>query len=288
MRLALGTVQFGLPYGVANRIGQVSRDQVQYILDFSRINRIDTLDTAIAYGESEKCLGDIGVKNFNLVTKLPEIPISCSNIYTWVSNQVKESLSRLRINKLYGLLLHHPSQLLDHFGLDLYQALNMLKEIDLVEKIGISIYSPDDLEKIISRFRFDIVQAPFNLIDQRLYKSGWMQRLKDDGVEIHARSIFLQGLLLMRQKDIPPKFYRWSHLWQSWHQWLDECNLTALQACLNFSLSFSQIDKIIVGVDSQIQLMQILKSIENEAVVNFPNITCDDERLINPTRWRDL
>lgn len=288
MRLALGTVQFGVPYGVANQFGQVSRDEVQSILNFSLINKIDTLDTAIAYGESEKCLGEVGVENFNLVTKLPEIPNNCSDINAWVFDQVEASLSRLRITKLYGLLLHQPYQLLNHFGPHLYQALQRLKEMGLVEKIGISVYSPDDLVRIVPQFRFDLVQAPFNLIDQRLYKSGWMRRLKDDEIEIHVRSTFLQGLLLMQQKDMPSKFYRWNHLWQSWHQWLEANNLSALQACLDFSLSFSEIDKVIVGVDSQTQLIQILKSVENHSVVSFPNFASDDQQLINPVNWNTL
>lgn len=288
MRLALGTVQFGVPYGVTNQFGKVSRDEVQSILNFSLINKIDTLDTAIAYGESEKCLGEVGVENFNLVTKLPEIPNNCLNINAWVFDQVEASLSRLRITKLYGLLLHQPYQLLDHFGSHLYQALQMLKEMGLVEKIGISVYSPDDLARIVPQFRFDLVQAPFNLIDQRLYKSGWMRRLKEDEIEIHSRSTFLQGLLLMQQKDMPSKFYRWNHLWQSWHQWLEENNLSALQACLDFSLSFSEVDKVIVGVDSQTQLIQILKSVENHSAVSFPNFASDDQQLINPVNWNTL
>ena len=288
MRLALGTVQFGVPYGIANQFGQVSRDEVQSILNFSLINKIDTLDTAIAYGESEKCLGEIGVQNFNLVTKLPEIPNNCSNINAWVFNQVEASLSRLRITKLYGLLLHQPYQLLDHLAPNLYQALQGLKEMGLVEKIGISVYSPDDLARIVPQFRLDLVQAPFNFIDQRLYKSGWMQRLKDDEIEIHSRSTFLQGLLLMQQKDMPSKFYRWNHLWQSWHQWLEANNLSALQACLDFSLSFSEIDKVIVGVDSQAQLIQILRFVDNNSAVSFPNFACDDQQLINPVNWNAL
>lgn len=288
MRLALGTAQFGLPYGVANQIGQVSCKEIKSILDISILNNINTLDTAIAYGESEECLGLAGVENFKLVTKLPEIPKNCIDISAWIFNQVDCSLARLNIKKMHGLLLHRPEQLLDDSGHTIYEALESLRKRGLVEKIGVSIYSPDELDKLIPKYRFDLVQAPFNLIDQRLYKSGWLNRLKDDDIEIHTRSTFLQGLLLMSHKDIPSKFHRWNYLWQSWDQWLKMNYLHPLDACLDFAFSFPEIDKVIVGVDSESQFVQILKSMRNQSSISFPNLACDDLALINPMNWNNL
>jgi aryl-alcohol dehydrogenase-like predicted oxidoreductase len=141
-----------------------------------------------------------------------------------------------------------------------YQALQALKDNGQVQKVGVSIYSPAELDVLIPQYRFDLVQAPFNLVDRRLDNTGWMQRLKDDDIEIHTRSVFLQGLLLMNQADMPPKFSIWNELWKTWYRWLAENEVSAIQACLAFSLSFSEIDRVIVGADSQSQLAQIVSA----------------------------
>ena len=167
MRLALGTVQFGMPYGIANKSGQVPRCEVKAILQQAAVNGIDTLDTAIAYGESETCLGKVGVRDFKIVTKLPAVPEGFSDVAVWVKEQVNASLLRLGVNSVYGLLLHHPEQLLKSEGALIYQALQALKEDGLVQKVGVSIYAPSELEMLNTRYHFDLVQAPFNLIDRR-------------------------------------------------------------------------------------------------------------------------
>ena len=288
MRLALGTVQFGLPYGVANKSGQVSRAEAKLMVRLASENDIDTIDTAMAYGESEKCLGEAGVENFKLVTKLPAMPNGCLDIHSWIHEQVSSSLVRLGVSQIYALLLHKSEDLLGPNGRELYGALDSLKEKGLVKKIGISIYSPNELEALKNDFSFDLVQAPFNLIDQRLLHSGWMQKLKDNGIEIHTRSAFLQGLLLMKEIDIPPKFSPWKHLWKKWHVWLDENNVSALQSSLAFPLSFPEIARVVVGADSHQQLKEIIKVTSNLLNIDLPNLLSVDENLINPVNWSKL
>lgn len=287
-RFAIGTVQFGQTYGIANHAGQVSLGEATAILTFARSVGIDTVDTAIVYGESEERLGEIGMTPFKVVSKLPAIPESCQDVAAWVNNSVAASLGRLRLNKLHGLLLHRPEQLLGVQGAELYRALDGLRMRGVVEKIGISIYGPDELDTLWHRFRFDIVQAPFSIVDQRMAESGWFDRLRRDGAEVHVRSIFLQGLLLMSEADRPPVFDRWSCIWQRWHAWLEHEELTPLQACLGFALSQPEIDRVVVGVDSLRQLQAILDSTEVSCLMPPENLMCEDENLINPSRWRDL
>ncbi|HQS58874.1 MAG: hypothetical protein B7Y56_12610 [Gallionellales bacterium 35-53-114] len=288
MRLALGTVQFGLPYGIANQDGQVTRSVADAMLKHAAANGIDTLDTAIAYGESETCLGEVGTTDFKLVTKLPAVPDGCTDVNSWVIEQMCESLARLGVKEVYGLLLHRSAQLLGNDGKFLYQTLQDLKEAGLVQKIGVSIYSPSELDALIPQYQFDLVQAPFNLVDRRLYSSGWLQRLKHEGVEIHARSAFLQGLLLMQRTDIPPKFELWSELWNRWHNWLACHSVSAVQACLAYPLSFSEIDRVVVGADSISQLEQIINAAQSAMLGDLPNLHCDAEYLINPACWPKL
>ena len=284
-RLALGTVQFGLPYGVANRDGQVSRTEAKIMLQLAASNGIDILDTAIAYGESETCLGESGVRNFKLVTKLPAIPDNCTDVNKWVNEQISASLGRLGVHQVYGLLLHRSIQLLGTNGKVLYNSLQELKDAGLVKKIGISIYSPDELEALATKFKLDLVQAPFNLVDRRLHTSGWLQRLKQDDVEIHARSAFLQGLLLMKRSNIPSRFTPWNALWDNWHNWLQSHSISALQACLAYPLSFFEIDRVVVGADSSNQLEQIIRASQIPKPAELPDLNCEDENLINPACW---
>ncbi len=288
MKLALGTVQLGLKYGIANKYGQVSLDETEEILEHASKNGIDLLDTAIAYGESEQRLGQIGIQGWRVVSKLSEIPEGCQNISQWIATSVQESLRRLRQKSLYGLLLHRPYQLLSKNGDDLFQELQKLKSSGKVNKIGVSIYDPAELEVICNRYEIDIVQAPLNIVDHRIVESGWLSRLSERGVELHVRSVFLQGLLLMSASERPQKFNKWTSLWSNWDKWLKENNLTPLQACLRYVLSFSEIKKIIVGVDSLQQLDDII-SVSKNSLPDVPeNIFCSDVDLVNPTRWDSL
>jgi len=287
-RLALGTAQFGFRYGIANRSGQISRDAVAEILNESWGMGLDTLDTAIVYGEGEKVLGEIGVREWRVITKLPAIPDDCTDVSGWVIASVRGSLNRLKLTRLGGLLLHSPGQLLSEHGDALHKTLIALKSDGVIEKLGVSIYAPEELAALQPRFQFDLVQAPFNVIDRRLYSSGWLTRLHRAGIEIHVRSVFLQGLLLMDSALRPPQFRRWQSLWDRWHQWLAAQNLTAVQGCLGFAMSQSEISRVVVGVDSLSHLREILTSTEHRRVMAPEALVSDDLDLINPSRWKTL
>ena len=189
---------------------------------------------------------------------------------------------------MYGLLLHRPQQLMEYNGKKLYQTLQDLKKNGQVQKVGISIYVPNELEVLTQRYRFDLVQSPFNLVDQRLHTSGWLQRLNNENIEIHIRSAFLQGLLLVLQDSIPSKFSPWSDLWIKWHDWLSRNNVSAVQACLAFPLSFPEIGRVIVGADSVDQLQEIITAATSVAPDVFPDLHCDAEYLVNPALWSQL
>jgi len=284
-RLALGTVQFGQTYGIANLHGQVSRDLAKSILLEASASGLNMLDTAIAYGESEVCLGEIGVESFNVVTKLPAMSDGQENIADWVQEQVKMSILRLGVSQLYGVLLHRPSQLLEDNGPKLFRALLDLRESGQVKKIGFSIYGPKELDSLIPIYRPDLVQAPLNLIDRRLQYSGWLDRLKQMGIEIHTRSAFLQGLLLMPRSSVPIKFAPWAELFAVWHDWLEFQGADAVRACLAYPMSCPEIDRVVVGADRLEQFQEIVLAVRGKYDLVAPDLTCDDETLINPACW---
>ena len=284
MKIALGTVQFGIHYGIANTNGQVERSEVKDILNYAKNFGIDTIDTAMSYGSSEQCLGEIGVNGYQVITKLPEIPDDYGDLRMWVEKHVKESLGTLGVEALSGLLLHRPNQLLDIDKKDLWNILLQLKSDGLVKKIGFSIYTPDELDKLWDSFKPDLVQAPYNILDRRLETSGWLQRMSEENVEIHIRSIFLQGLLLMNEDSRPEKFNEWLTLWNLWKNWLRENDSTPVQAALSFALSDNRISRVIVGVDSLNQFKDIIEVASN--IGKFPeSFHITDTRLLNPFEW---
>jgi len=284
-RIALGTAQFGLPYGIANRRGQVGRADLSAILHRARTAGIDTLDTAIAYGDSEQRLGESGVGRWRVITKLPELPVPCADIAAWARTSVRESLAKLRLARLGAVLLHRPLQLLGPQGPALLAALLALKHEGLVEKVGISIYAPSDLDALWHRFRPELVQAPLNVLDRRLLTSGWMATMHAAGTEIHVRSVFLQGLLLMDAASRPAMFSRWQPLWDQWTRWLGEASVSPLRACLGLALSQPEVSRVVVGVDSPEQLEEILGATLGPNLVPPSALACTDADLLDPSRW---
>ena len=287
-RIALGTAQFGLPYGISNREGQTSKSECESILKYAKSVGIHVLDTAIAYGESELTLGAVGVKGWQVITKLPEFSGDVVDVSQWVDQQVTASLERLRLESVHGLLLHRPDQLLSQQGDALYASLVEQQKRGRVEKIGISIYSPQELDEIPRTMRFDIVQAPYNILDRRMISTGWADRLSAQGTEFHARSIFLQGLLLMSGSARPEQFKPWATLWKTWDAWLNDCNLSPVQACLNFALNTPQISRLIIGVNSLTQLREILGSVDRGIQAPPADLTSQDPRLLNPAFWNNI
>ena len=286
-KLALGTAQFGLDYGILNTKGQINHEQIVLILNEAIKSDINVLDTAIVYGNCESILGKIGVKNFHIITKLPPFPYKGLDIEQWAIGNVQESIKRLNVDKVYGLLLHRSIDFLGKEGLRLYDSLICMKNKGLVNKIGVSIYDPNELDELDNNgIELDIVQAPFNVFDRRLEVSGWLSKLKKSGTEIHARSIFLQGILLASHEVRPAYFSDWADHFRLWDKWLVDSQQTALEACINFVCSYENIDKILVGIESVQQLITISSFFTRTTKIFTPNcLISNDHMLINPSNW---
>lgn len=292
MKLALGTVQFGLPYGITNRHGQVPLPEISRMLQVAHAAGMDTLDTASTYGSSESALGQHDLDRFKVVTKLAELPADVTgrrNVQAWVEAQVTQSLARLNLPHVEALLLHRPQQLLGGSGKDLARAMQSLKANGLVSKIGLSIYGPEILDASLDVMPCDLIQAPFNLVDRRLALSGWLKRLCDRGVEVHVRSVFLQGLLLASAADLPEHFSFWRQTWQRWETWTAQRHTSSLAACLSFVNSYSEISRIVVGAESATQLMELVNACKGPILGTedgWPDIASNDPALVDPSKWR--
>jgi len=287
MNLALGTVQLGLPYGINNQVGVPGSEEIAKIFEVARLAGITVIDTAISYGDAERKIGIYSGGGFDIISKLPPFP---GNGYSreWLQEMVESSLANLKTNQLYGLLLHQPAQLLSNDGEKLFHDLQKLKNDGKITKIGISIYDPSELEIITEKFNLDIVQAPLNILDRRLIESGWLQKLSDAGIEVHTRSVFLQGLLLMDRVKTYPKFSKWEDILSKYDNWLNENRLDPIEACLRFALSVNGISKVIVGIDNAAHLKEIIRACQGPNLQVPREFSTTDTQLINPGSWINL
>ena len=277
-KIALGTVQFGLDYGITNHSGQVSIDEVKNILDYAKDKGIDTLDTAARYGNSEQVLGEVGVNNYRIITKTTPL----KNGVDGVIKDFHQSLDNLNIGQVDGLLIHNIDDVKDkRFG-DLFHKLNVLKEEGLINKIGFSTYTPDQVDFLLENFDFDLIQVPFNVFDTRLVEGGQLKALKKKNIEIHARSVFLQGVLLSFD-SLSDYFSTWDAQFEQYQGLVREKELSLLEYALNFALNTQELDKILVGVDSVNQLTDIVNAFKSD--VDLKAFKIDDINLLNPNLW---
>ena len=289
-KIALGAVQFGMDYGINSISGQVLPAEIKDILNYAYRQNIDLLDTAPAYGNSEQVLGKCNSHEFKIVTKTRHF--DCLEIGNreaqLLDSDFSQSLTDLKKDRVYGVLFHNANDLLKHGSDKLFNRLNDFKQAGKIKKIGVSIYNHEQLQSIIDNFDIDLVQLPFNILDRRLVDSGMFRMLQDRGVEIHARSVFLQGLLLMTEQSRPGKFKRWGTLWKVWHEWLNDNQITALEATIRHAISIPEISKVLVGVDTVDQLKEIVLASPGILPDIPPEMFTNDADLLNPSNWGKL
>lgn len=283
-KICIGTAQFGLNYGVSNSVGIVPYSECEKIIETARVNGVKKLDTAYTYGKSEETLGQIGVSDFEVISKLPEINENTNDVRSFVFESVEKSLEKLKVKKLYGLLLHRPTDLIKSHGDKLYDTLLQLRESSLVDKIGISVYEPEEINRY-EHYNFDLIQFPMNPFDVRFYESKAIENLSNQGLEIHVRSIFLQGLLLMSKEDRKPYFKKWEGNWNTWHSYLEEQKISALEACLGFISKFHQISNWVIGVNSFNQFEEIMYVTQSLKKLEYKMFPESDVELLNPVHW---
>jgi aryl-alcohol dehydrogenase-like predicted oxidoreductase len=285
--LGLGTVQFGMPYGVANRGLQTSREELHGILALAAERGVRVVDTAALYGESETVLGAALPPRhaFAIVSKTPKFgatPDAGALVQSF-----ERSLANLRQQKLYGLLAHDADDLLRSGGGALWKTMDDLRRQGLVERIGVSVYTAAQIDAVLDRFEPTLVQLPLSIVDQRLAESGHLDMLASRGVEIHARSVFLQGLLLMNPAERPPYFAQFEPELAGFSALVTRNATTPLSAALAFVRDLAPIAAAIVGVTTRAQLAECLDVLNapHPHVADFSAAACRSESLLNPALW---
>ncbi len=292
-RLGLGTAQWGMMYGRLNRTGVPHITTVSKILEIASDNFITTIDTAYAYGSAEEILGKTlrPESKFDVVTKIPDISstLISSNIVDSVLSVVQQSLTRLKTKHIYGLLLHRADNLLGKNGQLLWDLMLELKSAGIVTKVGVSVYTPTELELIIKSYDVELVQCPYSYVDQRFEKSGAIREMHGRGIEIHTRSVFLQGLLLSRLDELPSGFDALRCKLVEADQLFLELGLTRLEASLGHSILHPMISKVIVGCETLAQCQEFVltskKAFPADMRDRMTLLGMDDLNILMPGLW---
>ncbi len=287
--LGLGSAQFGMPYGVSNPRGQTSHHQLVAILELAARSGVKVIDTAALYGESETALGAAMPQGaeFHVVTKTARFSGDPANAVAEVRQTVERSLANLQRPHVYGLLVHNADDLLGAAGSAIWTELEEVRREGLVEKLGVSVYTGEQIEHVIDRYLPDIVQVPLNVFDQRLVESGQLDDLVSRGIEVHARSVFLQGLLLMDPAELPPYFEPYRARIRRYAEAVEEAGSSRIEAALGFAKSLDAIETVLVGVTRARELEEILNAWNAPAAkFNYAQFAISEPALVDPSRWR--
>lgn len=294
-RIGLGTVQFGLDYGVTNRTGRPSSAEVAVIGATARAAGMDTLDTAHLYGDSEAVIGRTAtLAGFRVVTKTPKFAdaASAGSAADILRAGLATSLERLGRSSVDVLLLHDATDLLGPHGATLWDAMEQAKAAGMIGKIGVSVYNGGQIDAVLAAYPVELVQLPINPLDRRLDRGGQLDRLAAAGVEIHARSLFLQGLLLQHPDRIAPRFGVLRDAVAELRDWGIMRGLSQLEAVLAISLADPRIDRFILGVTSVDELRDIVSALESgqgtKLKIDFAGCTVLDPVHLDPSRWSEL
>jgi aryl-alcohol dehydrogenase-like predicted oxidoreductase len=287
--LIIGTASFQNGYGLTKKHNPSLKKQLE-IIKYAQKNNINYIDTANAYEGVEKKLGKIGLRKFKLITKinLPNFSkIQKKNvIQKIIYDQVDRSLKNLKIKQFHCILLHAGEVLKTSNGKIIYECLLSLKFNKKTKKIGISIYDPIKTLPIIKKFDLDIIQVPFNLFDQRVLSKEFVKIVNKKKIEVHIRSIFLQGLLILEKNDRPKYFLKWKKLFKRFDEIKERNKISGTDLCIMNALFLKKIQKkIVLGINSKKQLEEILniKLIKDFEIQK--SLCSNSKELIYPYLW---
>ena len=283
MKLVLGTAALGMNYGLFS-YKKINRGEFKKIEKLVLQSKIKSIDTASSYGHSEKIIGNSKLKKLNIITKIKLPKNNNIHIRDWVKKKLMNSLNKLRIKKIYGVMVHDYKDLMGKRGKEYLLSLQEFKRKKIINKIGISVYDPKEIKKILNFWIPDLVQIPLNPLDNRILDSGLLNILKKFRIKIYARSIFLQGLLVNDHSSFEiGKNYKL--LLDKFKNWCFANNVTNLESCIQFVKQFKKIDYMVVGFNSYAHLKEIIDVFKKKQIIIPKNFSTNKLNLIDPRRW---
>ncbi len=288
MKIGIGTAQFGSDYGISNREGMCPPDAVREILAAARDGGVRVIDTAAFYGRAEEVLGETLPRDhgFDIVTKITPRNAG-GDPAAAVATKIADALGRLRQERVYAVMFHYAADLLQDDGPALWAALEARRDAGDVARIGVSARWPEEIDHLLARYPIDIIQVPFNIFDQRLLQSDHLAALKARGVEVHVRSSFLQGLLLMDPADIHVEMESARGAVERFRGYCAGEGLSPIEAALGFAAGQPEIDCVVVGATSPAQFSDILAVARRNPHVpaGAADVAVDDDTVVNPMHW---
>lgn len=293
MKLALGTVQFGMRYGIANSTGQPNESVVASILERANAVGVRVLDTAALYGEAEAVLGRClpAGHRFRIVSKTPKFAgLRPAEASARLNAALETSCVKLGISALDGLLAHDVDDLLGLSGDAIWRRMADLRDQGRAAKIGASVYSGAQIDALLDRFTPDLVQVPLSILDQRLIEGGHIERLASLGVEIHSRSAFLQGALLMGSSGLPDHLHALAPSVRRVEEKARAAGTDPMTLALKFVAGLPAISAVVCGVDSREQFDQLVDAIggrgDGITASDAAALACRDPLLLDPSKWK--
>lgn len=282
MKITLGTVQFGIQYGISNTHGVPSDSELESIFSVASELGIKQLDTAKAYGNSEERIGQLSNSKFDIITKFPNVDSKKD-----LEIALSESLQKLNVSSIYGYLAHNADVLIQNPSL--WKVLLEAKKEGKIKKIGYSLYTPKQLEQLLDLNCIpDLVQLPYSILDRKFEKQ--LAILKQLGTEVHVRSVFLQGLYFMNLNKLPEKLQPLQDSLVELKNLCIENNVSVGEVALNYVISNPNIDKLVIGIETAEQLRENINLVTNwkSNKVLFSKIEAieiKDKSLLNPVNW---
>src|SRR3989338_1792147 len=287
-KICLGTAQFGLDYGIANTGGKIPPKEIFEILEQAKREGVDTLDTSSAYGDSESVLGRYpSAGNCKIISKMSLLDFKAGDIKDFAQAQITKTLTALGTKELYGYLIQHFSSFRQN--LNVWDAMTEFKKRKTVRYIGFSLYKPEELEFLFkNNIAFDLVQIPYSIFDRRF--EPYFEILKECGVQIFVRSVFLQGLIFVSDDKLVGSLSGAKTQLRKLQELSQEYKIATSAICLNFPFLDPLVDKVVIGVDSLAQLKDNLDSLKMAGKVSeiedyLKDVCISDEDIFLPSRW---
>jgi len=293
--LILGTAQWGSKYGITNKTGKTSSREIDKIFKYCNKNNIKFFDTARDYGKSEKIIGGFNKKYSSKIKIISKIKNFQFENTKFDKKRIKELILlthlNVRQNSIEGMLIHDDNLLKDKYFADLWELLIELKEENKIKKIGISTYKNNIDNKFLKKYKFDIVQLPFNIYDQSRSENGFIKKLNDNNIEIHVRSVFLQGILLQNYKKLKGIFSEIKDHQKKMHNFFESQGMTLIEGCLRAVVQNQNINKLIIGCNDVLQLKEIHHTFLNinrsQEKINLKKFMISNKKIINPSLWKN-
>lgn len=287
-KLILGTVQFGLDYGINNTAGKPDQQAVNKILNVAFENNIQLLDTAEVYGNAQEVIGNYHGESSNIFKVMTKFSSSRTDLPADITERIKKDIDILGIETLYCYMFHNYADFKSYYA-KFDKDIAVLKKEGLIEKMGVSIYTNEELEDLLHYDEVDLVQLPFNLLDNTLQRGDILKRAKQKGIEIHTRSAFLQGLFFKELDNLPPKIKPLTTSIEIVKQIANSHTLEMASLALNYAYQQEFIDNVLIGVDTVEQLELNMKCLEkpisHTIIEQINGIDVAEKTLLNPSNW---